>query len=128
MYPISGVTGVTPAAAGTHRVRRRAARGMPTGNHHRRRPMPQPKQPVTDDSIQVRQLSHYQFSWVAGKANAPGTWTLQLVLDQGAWEEVLTVDPDDADNLQDMLSSAEIVHYDVRRRTLMFGTTPVGSA
>ncbi len=90
--------------------------------------MPQPKQPVTDDAIQVRQLSHYQFTWIAGKANAPGTWTLQLVLDQGAWEEVLTVDPDDADNLQDMLSTASVVHYDVRRRTLMFGTTPVGSA
>jgi hypothetical protein len=90
--------------------------------------MPQPKQPVTDDSIQVRQLSHYQFTWIAGEPGAAGTWTLQLVLDQGAWEEVLTVDPDDADNLQDMLSAASVVHYDVRRRTLMFGTTPVGSA
>jgi hypothetical protein len=90
--------------------------------------MPQPKQPVTDDSIQVRQLSHYQFSWVAGKPGAPGAWTLQLVLDQGAWEEVLTVDPDDADNLQDMLSTASVVHYDVLRQTLVFGTTPVGSA
>jgi len=50
------------------------------------------------------------------------------VLDQGAWEEVLTVDPDDADNLQDMLSTASIVFYDVERRALMFGTTPVGSA
>jgi hypothetical protein len=30
------------------------------------------------------------------------------VLNQGAWEEVLTVDPDDADNLQDMLSTASI--------------------
>ena len=47
---------------------------------------PKPKQPVTDDSIQVRQLSHYQFTWIAGK-----------------------------------------LHYDVARRTLMFGTTPVGS-
>ena len=94
----------------------------------RRLEAPQPKQPVTDDTIQVRQLSHYQFTWIAGEAAAPGTWTLQLVLDQGAWEEVLTVDPDDADNLQDMLSTAEIVHYDIKRRTLMFGTTPVGSA
>lgn len=90
--------------------------------------MPPVKQPVTDDSIQVRQLSHYQFSWVAGKAGEPGTWTLQLVLDQGAWEEVLTVDADDADNLQDALSAAEVVYFDVARRTLMFGTTPVGSS
>ncbi|CAA9493715.1 MAG: hypothetical protein AVDCRST_MAG53-1673, partial [uncultured Solirubrobacteraceae bacterium] len=33
-----------------------------------------------------------------------------------------------ADNLQDMLSTASTVFYDVGRRTLMFGTTPVGSA
>jgi hypothetical protein len=26
-----------------------------------------------------------------------------------------------------MLSTASVVHYDVARRTLMFGTTPVGS-
>jgi hypothetical protein len=88
--------------------------------------MPELNQPVTDDSIAVRQLSHYQFSWVAGEPGQAGAWTLQLVLDQGAWEEVLTIDADDADNLQDLLSSAHIVYYDVRRRTLMFGTTRVG--
>jgi hypothetical protein len=87
---------------------------------------PTPKQPITDDSIKVRQVSHYQFSWIAGDAAGPGTWTLQLVLDEGAWEEVLTIDADDADNLQDLLSSADTVFYDVSRKTLMFGTTPVG--
>ncbi len=85
------------------------------------------KQPVTDDSVQVRQLSHYQFSWVAGEAGEPGTWTLQLVLDQGAWEEVLTIDADDADNLQDLLTNTGVVHYDISRRTLLFGVTPAGS-
>lgn len=87
---------------------------------------PTPKQPITDDSIRVRQLSHYQFSWVAGEAGARGTWTLQLVLDQGAWEEVLTLDADDADNLQDLLSTSKSVFYDVGRKTLMFGTTRAG--
>lgn len=87
---------------------------------------PEPRQPVTDDSIRVRQLSHYQFSWVAGEPGVPGTWTLQLVLDEGAWEEVLTIDADDADNLQDLLSTAETVFYDIGRRTLMFGTTKAG--
>jgi hypothetical protein len=89
---------------------------------------PQVKQPVTDDSIQVRQVSHYQFSWVAGDAGKPGVWTLQLVLDQGAWEEVVTIDADDADNLQDLLSGADVVFFDVSRRALLFGTTPVGSS
>lgn len=84
-------------------------------------------QPVTDDSLKVRQLSHYQFSWVAGEAGESGTYTLQLVLDQGAWEEVLTVSPDDADTLQDLLVNTKAVYYDVARRTLMFGVTKVGS-
>lgn len=84
-------------------------------------------QPVTDDSIRVRQLSHYQFTWVAQEPGESGVWTLQLVLDQGAWEEVLTVDDDDADVLQELLRHSDDVHYDVGRRVLMFGTKPVGS-
>ena len=82
-------------------------------------------QPITDDSIKVRQLTHYQFSWVAQEPGAPGVHTLQLVLDQGAWEEVLTLSPDDADALQDLLRDSKVVHYDVGRRVMMFGTTRV---
>ncbi|TFV63951.1 hypothetical protein E4P41_03000 [Geodermatophilus sp. DF01-2] len=89
--------------------------------------MPDVSQPITDNSVKVRQLSHYQFSWVAGEPGKPGTFTLQLVLDQGAWEEVLTVDRDDADVLQDLLANTGTVHYDVGRRVLMFGVTPAGS-
>jgi hypothetical protein len=87
--------------------------------------MPDVQQPVTDDSIKVRQVNHYQFSWVAGEPGQPGTYTLQLVLDQGAWEEVLTLDADDADHLQDMFVAGGPVYYDVPRRTLMFGTKGV---
>ena len=89
-------------------------------------PVANVKQPVTDDSIRVRQLSHYQFSWTAQEAGEEGIFTLQLVLDQGAWEEVLTLDGDDADVLQELLRHAKTAHYDVGRRVLLFGTTPVG--
>jgi hypothetical protein len=89
--------------------------------------MPTVKQPITDDSIIVRQLSHYQFSWIAGEPGEEGTYTLQLVLDEGAWEEVLTLDADDADVLQDLLVAHETVNYDIRRRTLMFGVKAPGS-
>jgi hypothetical protein len=83
-------------------------------------------QPVTDDSIRVRQVNHYQFSWVAGEGGEEGTFTLQLVLDEGAWEEVLTVDSDDAEVLQGLLASTKAVFYDIHRRTLMFGTRRPG--
>ncbi|QMW65359.1 hypothetical protein H4N58_14265 [Mumia sp. ZJ1417] len=81
---------------------------------------------VTDDSLRVRQVTHYQFSWAAGGAGEDGLWTLQLVLDEGAWEEVLTVSADDADNLQDVLTNTTNVFYDIDRRVLMFGVTKTG--
>jgi hypothetical protein len=49
------------------------------------------------------------------------------VLDQGAWEEILALDPDDANNLQDLLKNTGTVHYDIERRVLMFGVTQAGS-
>jgi hypothetical protein len=81
---------------------------------------------MTDDDLRVRQLSHYQFSWTAGESGANGIWTLQLVLDEGASEEVLTITADDADNLQDILKNTKNVFYDVGRRVLMFGVTKAG--
>jgi hypothetical protein len=88
--------------------------------------MPHVPQPVTDDAIKVRQVSHYQFTWVGGEAEAHGTFTLQLVLDEGAWEEVVTVTAEDAEVLQSLLARATTVYYDIPRRTLMFGTVPPG--
>jgi hypothetical protein len=88
--------------------------------------MPKVPERVTDDLIKVRQVNHVQFSWVAGEPQAPGTFTLQLVLDEGAWEEVLTVDAEDAEVLRGLLAKSSVVHYDIERRTLMFGTARVG--
>jgi hypothetical protein len=88
--------------------------------------MPDVPQPVNDNTLTVRQLTHYQFSFVPGEPGDDGTFTLQLVLDQGAWEEVLTVDAEDAEVLQGLLRHTEAVFYDVQRRTLVFGTQRVG--
>ena len=81
---------------------------------------------ITDDSLRVRQLTHYQFSWTARESGESGLWTLQLVLDEGAWEEVLTLSPEDADALQDVLRNTGNVFYDIGRRVLMFGVTKAG--
>ena len=86
-----------------------------------------PKPRVNDDSVRIRQLSHYQISWLAGEAGENGSYTLQLVLDEGAWEEILTISSEDADTLQDLLVASSTVFYDIDRRILMFGTTKPGS-
>ena len=89
--------------------------------------MPNVPQKLTDDAIKVRQVSHYQFSWVAGEPQSDGVFTLQLVLDEGAWEEVLTATAEDAEVLQGLLKHAKAVYYDIERRTLMFGARAPGS-
>jgi hypothetical protein len=73
---------------------------------------------VTDDSVQVRQLNHYQFSFRAGELNSDGMWTLQLVLDEGTWdwEEIITVTAEDADVLRGLLAGNKTVFYDISRR------------
>jgi hypothetical protein len=87
--------------------------------------MPKLPKPVTDDSIRVRQVTHYQFSYVAGDESG-GAFTLQLVLDAGAWEEVITVAAEDAEVLQNLLKRTSSTYYDIGRQTLMFGTLPTG--
>jgi hypothetical protein len=89
--------------------------------------MPRVPKRITDDEIKVRQLSHYQFTWVAGEPQSNGTFTLQLVLDEGAWEEVVSVTAEDAEVLQGLLKRSESVYYDIPRRTLMFGTRAPGA-
>jgi hypothetical protein len=81
---------------------------------------------VTDDSVQVRQLSHYQFSFRTGDRDNDGMWTLQLVLDEGAWEEIITVTAEDADVLQELLAAHKTVFYDIKRRLFMFGVKKPG--
>ena len=89
--------------------------------------MPRVPKQISDDSIKVRQLSHYQFTWVAGEPQRNGTFTLQLVLDEGAWEEVVAVTAEDAEVLQSLLKRSASVYYDIPRRTLMFGTSAPGA-
>ena len=86
-----------------------------------------PKERLTDDSIKVRQVTHHQFSFVVGSGTQVGRCTLQLVLDQGAWEEVVSITAEDAEVVQHLLQANHNVHYDISRRVLMFGTRPVGA-
>ncbi|HVL84902.1 MAG TPA: hypothetical protein VM367_11550 [Pseudonocardia sp.] len=87
-----------------------------------------PAERLTDDSIKVRQVTHHQFSFVPEDSTTPGTFTLQLVLDEGAWEEVVSLAAQDAEVLQNLLRRNSNVHYDINRRVLMFGTRKVGDS
>ena len=81
---------------------------------------------ITPSQIQVRQVTHYQWSWTERGNGEPGVWTNQLVLDEGVEEYIIQPDEDDAELLNDMLISAERVFFDTERKVLMFGVRSVG--
>ena len=81
---------------------------------------------VNPQEIQVRTVTHWQPTFTHRESGHDGLYTFQLILDNGAAEHILSVTPQDADNLFDWLHASGDVSYDVERRVLMFGTRAVG--
>ena len=77
--------------------------------------------------IKTRKVTHWQPNFSLSGAGQPGTYIIQLILDHGASEAVLTLTEGDADNLFDWLSSSTDVSYDLEREVLVFGSRAVGS-
>lgn len=82
--------------------------------------------PITSQQIQTREVTHFAPSWTEQAAGEPGVFTIQLILDHGAEEYVITPTVDDADVLLPMLGSGERVYFDTDRKVLMLGNRSVG--
>ena len=83
---------------------------------------------ITAAQIKVRQVTAWQATWTEESPGGPGTFTLQLILDEGAEEHVLRPTADDVDVLQELLADADNVYFDMDRKVLMFGVRAVGSS
>jgi hypothetical protein len=86
-----------------------------------------PRQPSAqaERNIQVRQVTHVQASWTEEKRGAPGSFTVQLILDNGAAEYVLRPTADDTDVLVKLFARSANATFDVDRKVLMFGNLAV---
>jgi hypothetical protein len=74
----------------------------------------------TEEQILVRQVTHLQASWVEQERGAPGAFTFQLILDQGADEYVVLPTADDAEVLLELFRSSAGAMFDRARKVLMF--------
>jgi len=79
----------------------------------------------TEDLIQVRRVTQMHAAWTETERGAPGAFTLQLILDNGADEYILRPTADDVDVLQALWARSENATFDLSRKVLMFST--VGS-
>jgi hypothetical protein len=81
---------------------------------------------ITDRDIKVRKVTAWQPSWTESAPGEAGTYSFQLILNQGAEEYVLRLTEDDADNLFDWLSASSEVYFDLERKVLIFGPRATG--
>lgn len=83
----------------------------------------QPKQSsgmASGKHMPIRQVTNYQASWQETDPGEEGTFTLQLILDNGVAEHVLEVDSDDLGIMLKLLKTSDHTTFDTQRRVLMF--------
>jgi hypothetical protein len=79
----------------------------------------------TEQQIRIRQVTQVQASWTEEQRGAPGAFTVQLILDNGADEYVLRPSADDADVILELLKRSDTAFFDLERKVLIFGNISV---
>ncbi len=80
----------------------------------------------TEETIKVRQVTDVQASWTERERGAPGAFTFQLILDNGAEEYAIRPPAEDADVLIDLFKKSETIYFDMGRQVLIFGNISLG--
>ena len=80
-----------------------------------------------EQQIKVRQVTDVHANWSEEERGAPGKFSLQLILDDGAEEYAIRPPADDADALMDLFKMSETVYFDLERKVLIFGTISLSS-
>jgi hypothetical protein len=80
----------------------------------------------TQSAIKVRQVTDYQASWTEEERGGSGSFTVQLILDDGAEEYVLQPNVKDMKVIQDLLNTAGSVFFDLERKVLIPNDLPTG--
>ena len=75
----------------------------------------------TEQAIRVRQVTDVQVSWTEHERGAPGSFTVQLILDNGAQEALIMPTADDAKVLRDLIHDADTLYWDIEKEVIIFG-------
>lgn len=80
----------------------------------------------TEASIKVRQVTDVHANWSEQERGAPGKFSYQLILDDGAEEYAIRPPAEDADVLMDLFEMSGTVYFDLERKVLIFGNVSLG--
>ena len=79
----------------------------------------------TERSIMVRQVTDVHANWSEQERGAPGKFSFQLILDNGAEEYAIRPPADDADALVELFKLTDKIYFDMSRQVLIFGDVPI---
>ena len=80
-----------------------------------------------EQNIMVRQVTDIHANWSEQERGAPGKFSFQLILDNGAEEYAIRPDAEDADVLVELFSLTDKIYFDMSRQVLIFGNISLGS-
>ena len=81
----------------------------------------------TEQNIVVRQVTDVHANWSEQERGAPGKFSFQLILDNGAEEYAIRPDAEDADVLLELFNLTDKLYFDMSRQVLIFGNVSLGS-
>ena len=80
----------------------------------------------TEQQIKVRQVIDVLANWNEEERGAPGKFSFQLILDNGAEEYAIRPPAEDADALMDLFAMSETMYFDLERQVLIFNNISLG--
>ena len=80
----------------------------------------------TEQRIKVRQVTDVHANWNEEERGAPGKFSFQLILDNGAEEYAIRPPAEDADALMDLFAMSETMYFDLERQVLIFNNISLG--
>ena len=81
---------------------------------------------TTEQQITVRQVTDVHANWNEEERGAPGKFSFQLILDNGAEEYAIRPPAEDADVLMELFEKTRTMYFDLERRVLIFGNISLG--
>ena len=80
----------------------------------------------TEQQIKVRQVTDVHANWNEEERGAPGKFSFQLILDNGAEEYAIRPPAEDADALMDLFAMSATMYFDLERHVLIFNNISLG--
>lgn len=78
-----------------------------------------------EQQIQIREVTQVQASWTEQERGGPGTFTIQLILDNGVAEYVVLPTANDTKVLLEQFKLSTHVTFDQARKVLIFNNLSV---